>query len=77
MFFIKFKIFSFNTITNHSGNNHFEKATALHLAVERRNLEIIKLLLQKEEIDINIEDSQGKKPIDYSENDEIKQLLSK
>ncbi len=38
---------------------------------------IIKLLLEKKEIDINIEDSQGKKPIDYSKNIEIKQLLLK
>ena len=51
--------------------------TALHLAAEIGNLEIIKLLLEKKEIDINIEDSHGKRPIDYSENHEIKQLLSK
>lgn len=41
------------------------------------NLKIIKLLLEKKEIDINIEDGQGKKPIDYSENIEIKHLLLK
>ena len=29
------------------------------------------------DIDINIEDNHGKKPIDYSENYEINQLLSK
>ena len=57
--------------------NHLEQKAALHLAVEIENLEIIKLLLEKKEIDINIEDSHGKKPIDYSENHEIKQLLSK
>ena len=51
--------------------------TALHLAAEIGNLEIIKLLLEKKEIDINIEDSHGRKPIDYSINNEIKQLLSK
>ena len=51
--------------------------TALHLAAEIGNLEIIKLLLEKKEIDINIEDSHGRKPIDYSKNNEIKQLLSK
>lgn len=50
--------------------------TALHLASQRRNLEIIKLLLEKKEIDIHIEDYHGKKPIDYSTNDEIKRLLS-
>ena len=54
-----------------------EQKAALHLAAKIGNLEIIKLLLEKKEIDINIEDSHGKKPIDYSENHEIKQLLSK
>ena len=49
----------------------------MHLAVEIGNLEIIKLLLEKKEIDINIKDSHGKKPIDYSKNHEIMQLLSK
>ena len=60
-----------------TGNNQMEEKAALHLAVEIGNLEIIKLLLEKKDIDINIEDSHGKKPIDYSENHEIKQLLSK
>ena len=54
-----------------------EQEAVLHLAAKIGNLEIIKLLLEKKEIDINIEDSHGKKPIDYSENHEIKQLLSK
>lgn len=52
-----------------------EEKTKLHLAVEIRNLDIIKFLLEKNEIDVNIQDSHGKKHIDYSENDEIKQLL--
>ena len=60
-----------------SGNNQMDQKTALHLAAEIGNLEIINLLLEKKEIDINIEDSHGKKPIDYSTNDEIKRLLSK
>ena len=59
------------------GNNQVEQKAALHLAAEIGNLEIIRLLLEKKDIDINIEDDQGKKPIDYSENHEIKQLLSK
>ena len=54
-----------------------EQKASLHLAVEIGNLEIIKLLLGKKEIDINIKDSHGKNPIDYSKNHEIKQLLSK
>ena len=65
---MKFKIISFNKN---------EQKAVLHLAVEKGNLEIIKLLLKKEDIDVNIEDSHGKKPIDYSQNYEIKQLLSK
>ena len=59
-----------------SNNSQIHAKTALHLAAEMGDLEIIKLLLEKKEIDINIEDSQGKKPIDYSENNEIKKLLS-
>ena len=58
-------------------NGNLEAKTALHLASELGDLEIIKHLLEKKEIDINIEDHQGKKPIDYSANDEIKKLLSK
>ena len=65
---IEFKIIFFNGIQN--------QKTALHHAVEINNIEIVKLLLQKKGIDINILDSQGKKPIDYSVNDEIRQLLS-
>ena len=50
--------------------------TVLHFATQNNNTEIIKLLLEKKGIDINIKDSNGKKPIDYAKNDEIKQLLS-
>ena len=76
-FFIKFKIIFFNEIQDLSRNHQMEQKAALHLAVKIRNLKIIKLLLKKKDIDINIEDNHGKKPIDYSENHEIKQLLSK
>ena len=38
--------------------------------------EWIELLLNNKEIDINIEDDQGKKPIDYTNNDKIKKLLN-
>lgn len=48
----------------------------MHLAVQINNVEIVKLLLGKKDIDISIEDNQGKIPIDYSNNDEITQLLS-
>ena len=57
-------------------NNQIQAKAPLHLAVEIEDLEVIKLLLKKKEIDIEIEDCQGKKPIDYSKNDEIKRLLS-
>ena len=79
---MKFKIISFNYIQNHIFQqnsksylsiefkiislNEIEQKAALHLAVEIENVEIIKLLLEKKEIDINIEDSHGKNPIDYS-----------
>ena len=62
---------------NAKGNNQMEQKTALHLAAQIGNLEILRLLLEKKEIDINIKDSLGKKTIDYSKNPEIKQLLSK
>lgn len=45
-----------------SGNKPIQTKTALHL--------------ENKEIDRNIEDCQGKKPIDYSKNDEIKKFLS-
>ncbi|KAK8871480.1 hypothetical protein M9Y10_007209 [Tritrichomonas musculus] len=53
-----------------------DEKTALYLAVEIGDLGIIKLLLEKKGIDINNEDSQGRKPIDYSSDDEVRQLFS-
>ena len=47
----------------------------MHFAVEKGYLEIIKLLLKNKKIDVQIEDDQGKKPIDYATNDEIQKLL--
>lgn len=38
---------------------------------------IINLLLKMKGIDVNLEDSNGKKPIDYSKDDQIRRLLSK
>ena len=49
--------------------------TPLHLAVERQNIEIVRLLLKNKNININIKDEQGRKPIDYTTHNEIKQLL--
>lgn len=39
-------------------------------------MEIIKLLLECKEIVTIVKDEQGKLPIDYASNDEIKQLLN-
>ena len=50
--------------------------TSLHLAVEKDDIEIVKLLLQHKDIDINVEDNKGNKPINYAKSDSIKQLLS-
>ena len=67
---MKFKIISLNNILI------LIYKAVLHLAVEKENKEIIRLLLKRNDIDTNIEDSQGRKPIDYSSNDEIRLLLS-
>lgn len=69
---------SFNDVKKHLfQKNQIEQKTALHLATEIENIDIIKLLLKKKEININIKDSKGKKPIDYSKNITIKQLFLK
>ena len=51
--------------------------TPLHLAVLKKNIEIINLLLKHKEIDLNAVDKDGKKAIDYADDDEIKQLINK
>ena len=53
---------------------HFYK-TPLHLAVEKNYLETIKLLLKNKKINILAKDDQGRKPIDYTIDNEIKKLL--
>mgnify|MGYP002475832176 FL=1 len=60
----------------YSGNMPNEEKTELHLAAEIGDLGILKLLLKKKGIDINIKDSQGEKAIDYSKNLKVIQLLS-
>ena len=47
----------------------------LHLAVSINNIEILKLLLQNKNINVNVIDDSGKKPIDYADKKEKKQLL--
>lgn len=61
----------------------------MHIAVEKENIEIIKLLLEKKEINTNAKDNNvainsygfifnlWKTPIELTKNQEIKQLLHK
>ena len=44
----------------------YDGRTPLHIAADMDNISIIKLLLEKKDIDINLEDLNGKKPVDYS-----------
>ena len=50
--------------------------TPLHHAVKKENIEIIKLLLENNEINIHIKDDHHKEPIEYTNNNEIKQMLN-
>lgn len=50
-----------------------ERKTALHKAVELNNSEIISLLLQNQNINLNIKDENGLIPIEYVQDDQIKQ----
>jgi ankyrin repeat protein len=49
--------------------------TCLHLAVFSEHEQIIELLIKTKSIDINIEDEDGQKPIDITDNENIKKLL--
>ena len=49
--------------------------TPLHLSVKKGCLEIIKLLLENKKINIQAKDDQGRKPIYYANDNEIKKLL--
>ena len=66
---MKFKSLQFDYVTI----GFYE--TALHAAVKSGSPEIIKLLLGKKGIDVDIKDSNGKKPIDYSKNDNIRLMF--
>lgn len=48
----------------------------LHLAVEKGDISIIKKLLSYKGIDVNIKDSLGKKPIEYTNDEQIIQLFN-
>ena len=60
---------------HYSSYQQIHAETALHLAAQQGDIEIVKRLLEEKNIDINIEDEQGKKPIDYTKNDEIRKLF--
>ena len=51
------------------------KETALHHAVAIENIKIIKLLLGHKDINVNQQDENGKKPIDYCKNEKIKRIF--
>ena len=53
-----------------------KEETALHNAVSKGNIDITKLLLSNKNIDINATDKQGKKPIELTNNEEIKSLFN-
>ncbi|KAK8860425.1 LON peptidase N-terminal domain and RING finger protein 2 [Tritrichomonas musculus] len=50
--------------------------TALHNAVSKGNIDIIKILLGNKNIDVNVTDKQGRKPVELTDNDEIKALFN-
>jgi len=56
--------------------NHYNGMTALMLASENDNLEIVHLLCEHG-ADPNIVDKRGRKAIDYADSDGLKELLSK
>ncbi len=58
-------------------NKKHKIRTVLHLAVKKENIDIIKDLLDREDINRDILDEKKKKAIDYVQNDQIIQLLSK
>lgn len=62
-----FKIIDFNQV-------HI--ITPLHYAVKNEYVEFIKLLLENKKINIDTVDDKGKRPIDYTTNNDIKQLLN-
>lgn len=58
------------------GNMPIREKSPLHLATELGKIEIIKLLLKHKDIDPNIQDDQGKRPINYALNDDIIKLFN-
>lgn len=60
-------------LRNHHRKN--ELRTALHLAVNNNDIEIIQLLLDNQKIDINSKDENGSTPINYTKNKKIIKML--
>lgn len=48
----------------------------LHVAVEKGNVDVIKILLKNKNVDRNAKDFYGKRPIDFTQDIKIKQLLN-
>ena len=53
-----------------------KEETALHMAVAKGKIKIIKLLLSNKNIDINITDKQGRKPIELTHKEKIISLFN-
>ena len=53
-----------------------EEESALHIAVKNKNIEVLKLLLENENIDFNVKDSNGKTPIEVTDDEKIRKLIA-
>ena len=60
---------------NRNPKNEKKEHTALHIAVEKEDIQIIKALLKNKNIDIEATDELGNKPINLTNNQEVKDLL--
>ena len=52
-----------------------EQRTSLHLAGKNEDIEIIRLLLNNQKIDINSKDENGSTPIEYTKNEKIIEMF--
>lgn len=70
------QLFEYITNSDNEISTKKEETTALHIAVENSDTEIIKTLLENKNINIDATDEQGRKPIDLTNDQEIKSLLT-